>query len=235
MIDVSQSVEHDHPRALDFLRKDCINANAFFRKFNVPTLSLRELFDFITDPNITDENIDEYLTQLQERAAARTLNQLTEQEKVEEEVFKTAYIPQRLDEVIDYENDVDKVQKGGEKVIYYGTITALRADLSGASTKPALLEENNNAGDQSNDSSSDGSSDEDGDEDAIDADGSDVDEGADDGKFKSSARPRDESPNARRERKRAVKEAQKEKRKEKMPKKIKKRKVKVSNTNATRK
>eukprot|EP01051_Picozoa_sp_SAG22_P001665 SAG22_NODE_68_length_22846_cov_32.458258_8_plen_88_part_00 len=30
-IDVSQSVEHDHPSAFDFLRKDCENITAFFR------------------------------------------------------------------------------------------------------------------------------------------------------------------------------------------------------------
>lgn len=27
IIDVSQSVEHDHPHALEFLRKDCANVN----------------------------------------------------------------------------------------------------------------------------------------------------------------------------------------------------------------
>ena len=27
VIDVSQSVEHDHPHALEFLRKDCTNVN----------------------------------------------------------------------------------------------------------------------------------------------------------------------------------------------------------------
>ena len=27
MIDVSQSVEHDHPHALEFLRRDCCNVN----------------------------------------------------------------------------------------------------------------------------------------------------------------------------------------------------------------
>jgi serine/threonine-protein kinase RIO1 len=31
-IDVSQSVELDHPHALDFLRKDCQNVNDFFSK-----------------------------------------------------------------------------------------------------------------------------------------------------------------------------------------------------------
>ena len=31
-IDVSQSVEHDHPMALDFLRMDCGNVTDFFRR-----------------------------------------------------------------------------------------------------------------------------------------------------------------------------------------------------------
>eukprot|EP00349_Pseudokeronopsis_sp_Brazil_P012270 CAMPEP_0202976154 /NCGR_PEP_ID=MMETSP1396-20130829/74958_1 /ASSEMBLY_ACC=CAM_ASM_000872 /TAXON_ID= /ORGANISM="Pseudokeronopsis sp., Strain Brazil" /LENGTH=215 /DNA_ID=CAMNT_0049712963 /DNA_START=249 /DNA_END=896 /DNA_ORIENTATION=+ len=30
VIDVSQSVEHDHPMALEFLRRDCVNINDFF-------------------------------------------------------------------------------------------------------------------------------------------------------------------------------------------------------------
>jgi serine/threonine-protein kinase RIO1 len=31
IIDVSQSVEHDHPHALEFLRKDCTNINGTFK------------------------------------------------------------------------------------------------------------------------------------------------------------------------------------------------------------
>lgn len=31
IIDVSQSVEHDHPHALEFLRKDCANVNGEWR------------------------------------------------------------------------------------------------------------------------------------------------------------------------------------------------------------
>ena len=53
VIDVSQSVEHDHPNALTFLRKDCENAISFFRRngiFALPTL--QPLFDFVTDPRI---------------------------------------------------------------------------------------------------------------------------------------------------------------------------------------
>ena len=45
MIDVSQSVEHDHPNALVFLRKDCENAISFFRKNGVAAVpSLQQLF-----------------------------------------------------------------------------------------------------------------------------------------------------------------------------------------------
>lgn len=58
IIDVSQSVEHDHPSALLFLRKDCANINDFFRKHNVCVMSVKELFDFVTDPLINDDNIE---------------------------------------------------------------------------------------------------------------------------------------------------------------------------------
>lgn len=50
VIDVSQSVEHDHPMALDFLRKDCLNVISFFSQRKCQVLDLRSLFDFITDP-----------------------------------------------------------------------------------------------------------------------------------------------------------------------------------------
>lgn len=44
IIDVSQSVEHDHPHALEFLRKDCSNVNGeceenMDRLFSVHVLS----------------------------------------------------------------------------------------------------------------------------------------------------------------------------------------------------
>jgi len=49
--DVSQSVEHDHPNSLVFLRKDCENVIAFFRRHGVPAVpSLQALFDYVTDP-----------------------------------------------------------------------------------------------------------------------------------------------------------------------------------------
>ena len=49
IIDVSQSVEHDHPHALEFLRKDLTNVTEFFRRLGVAVLGLRELFDWVVD------------------------------------------------------------------------------------------------------------------------------------------------------------------------------------------
>lgn len=60
-IDVSQSVEHDHPNSLTFLQSDCTNVTRFFQKNGVSTMTMRELFDFITDVNITDELVEPYL------------------------------------------------------------------------------------------------------------------------------------------------------------------------------
>ncbi|KAL0232136.1 hypothetical protein PCE1_003132 [Barthelona sp. PCE] len=49
IIDVSQSVEHEHPNAFEFLRKDIHNVNAFFRsKLSFPVLSDIDTFFFIT-------------------------------------------------------------------------------------------------------------------------------------------------------------------------------------------
>lgn len=144
IIDVSQSVEHDHVMALEFLRKDCHNVNDYFRKKEVATLTIRELFDFITDPTINKENIDEYLTELNDIASRRTIDELTEKEKLDDEVFKSAFIPQRLDDVIDYEKDVRLAKQGGVKVdqlILYQTLTGMNQDLSGARIRPKLLEE----------------------------------------------------------------------------------------------
>lgn len=82
IIDVSQSVEHDHPHALDFLRKDCTNVTEYFRKKEVATLSIKQLFDFITDPNIDELNLEEHLDRLSEQAGERLQDEITSGEQV---------------------------------------------------------------------------------------------------------------------------------------------------------
>lgn len=47
IIDVSQSVEHDHPSAFDFLRSDIKNVEDFFGKMGVRCLGIRRCFEFV--------------------------------------------------------------------------------------------------------------------------------------------------------------------------------------------
>ncbi|KAJ9110133.1 hypothetical protein QFC19_001804 [Naganishia cerealis] len=56
IIDVSQSVEHDHQSAFDFLRSDIKNLDDFFKKRSggeVRTLGIRGTFDFIVNERVT--------------------------------------------------------------------------------------------------------------------------------------------------------------------------------------
>lgn len=53
VIDVSQSVEHDHPYGMDFLRRDLMNVNTFFRsKGQRELFRLQDFFYFVTTPNL---------------------------------------------------------------------------------------------------------------------------------------------------------------------------------------
>lgn len=65
VIDVSQSVEYDHPMALDFLRRDCAIMNDFFKKKRVPILTTQQFFNYVTDiVDITEENEVEALNDI---------------------------------------------------------------------------------------------------------------------------------------------------------------------------
>lgn len=141
IIDVSQSVEHDHPHALEFLRKDCSNVTEFFRRNKVCVMSVKELFDFVTDVTLVDDQVDEYLKRAEEKATMRQPGDIQAEEKVSEAVFKQIFIPRTLAEVAKFEEDFENMQIGQGQDIAYSTVTGLKPDLSGAQSMPALLQE----------------------------------------------------------------------------------------------
>ncbi|XP_026325074.1 serine/threonine-protein kinase RIO1 isoform X2 [Hyposmocoma kahamanoa] len=206
VIDVSQSVEHDHPHAFDFLRKDCTNISDFFRKKGVATLTVKELFDFITDSSINESNLEECLEKLSVKAAGRDFEEMTALEQIEEEAFKSIYIPKRLTEVINYERDINKAKEGETEELVYKKIAGFNEDITGTVHKPQILLEHEVS------DSGEGSS-----EDEVENKES---------RFSNSARPRDESPDSKKARKKAFKEDKAEKRKSKTPKHIKKKRDK---------
>ena len=233
VIDVSQSVEIEHPHALEFLRMDCMNILKFFRGKRLKTLNLQSLFDFIISKEINSDNIEEYLLEahaeeqipedLQEiNSEAKEIDAFTlkyrqaqgEQfKRNEEEIFKNSYIPRTLDEVYDAERDVELVRKGRAGELIYQR-------FAGLSIKEEKVVETSDASENESESSS-GTSD-------TSDDSDDSDEESEDDDLKK-LRLKEMSPEDRKSWRKAnklqVKQEKKERRKNKMKKHIKKRKT----------
>lgn len=121
IIDVSQSVEEDHPRAFDFLRVDIHNMEEYFARQGIRTLGSRKVWDFVTGSNHagTVEVINEWLD--------------LPSDPIEDAVFMSSFIPRTLGQVYDPERDIDLVNAGrGDELIY--------ADVTGLDTGMAAIE-----------------------------------------------------------------------------------------------
>ena len=125
VIDVSQSVEHDHPKSLEFLRMDIKNISDFFRRQSVDVLPERAIFGFITaihggveqsEMASTLQNLDDTGTTDGEGDSAGT--------EVDNEVFRNQYIPQTLEQVYDVERDAEQIGKGGQDSLVYRDLLA---------------------------------------------------------------------------------------------------------------
>ncbi|KAJ3502889.1 hypothetical protein NLJ89_g8686 [Agrocybe chaxingu] len=153
IIDVSQSVEHDHPSAFDFLRNDIKNVEDFFGRLGVKCLGLRRCFDFVTRERLSDgegsmdeESLRIWLaptgeeaSQEQEQEYADRLNETGELKSSQKEdsahedsVFLHSFIPRTLNEIYDPERDVEKFKRG-DNLIYADTIGLVPAPDNGTS------------------------------------------------------------------------------------------------------
>jgi RIO kinase 1 len=133
IIDVSQSVEHDHPRSLEFLRMDIKNVSGFFRRKNVNVLPEQIVFGFITshDGPIQDPPLMETLEKLfVERPAVADGEKAVAEQEVDNEVFRKQYIPQTLEQVYDIERDAEKVGKGQKDDLVYRNLLADKVPMS---------------------------------------------------------------------------------------------------------
>lgn len=212
IIDVSQSVEHDHPHALEFLRKDCTNITEFFRKRDVSTMTVKELFDFVTDPTISESNMEECLEIISSKISNRSFDEFTEQQKMEEAVFKQIFIPKTLHDVYDIERDIFEEQN--KTTLVYKTITGLDENLR-VMENPEILSAflPGSSGEQSASSS------------VVESDSDDEEHEKPNKNL--AVREKNETAENRRARKKAVKDEKAEKRKTKVKKHIKKRKEKL--------
>lgn len=126
IIDVGQSVEHDHPRSLEFLRMDIKNVNDYFQRKNVVTLAEKRIFEFITAAQGALDllGITTALEKMHQEVPEINDSDSISAE-VDNEVFRNQYIPQTLEQVYDVERDAEQVIKGnGEHLVYRGLLAA---------------------------------------------------------------------------------------------------------------
>ncbi|KAJ3758621.1 RIO1-domain-containing protein [Lentinula raphanica] len=254
IIDVSQSVEHDHPSAFDFLRKDLSNVEEFFGRLGVKCLGLRRVFEFVikTDLPLSSETpSDEALLRRWIEDTSSTDATTSEEQELsaahEDSIFKQSYIPRNLNELYDPERDVAAVNRGdGAKLIYADTIGLINSEPH--NDKGEKVEKPQVPGPRSSTMSPFDIGQEDlpngplgvseilenasvlG-SDIEDSDQDDEDNGADPAGVFAERKPRGhrhEDREAKKERKKAVKAEAKEKRQNKMPKSEKKKLLKKS-------
>ena len=214
IIDVSQSVEHDHPRSLEFLRMDVKNVSDFFRRKGVDTLPERMTFGFVTAVEGPTQMVD-MSNALEKLYEARTGTDIEggAEEEVDNEVFRNQYIPQTLEQVYDVERDAEHVGKTGKDDLVYRDLLADKVPPSAAHTADGVH-------DSSTGESDDGS--------ARSLD-SEVDKDEVDPFAKKNPRgKRFEDKDSKKEHKKQVKEEKREKREKKMPKHVKKKLISTS-------
>ncbi|KAK7749266.1 Serine/threonine-protein kinase rio1 [Diatrype stigma] len=219
IIDVSQSVEHDHPRSLEFLRMDIKNTGDFFRRQGVDTLPDRTVFDFIIASEGPVEEGPTLSDAIERLYAARSAavddggDGAAAEAEVDNEVFRNQYIPQTLEQVYDIEKDAEQIGLGAGDKLVYRNLLADQVVMS--------KEGDRSAEEQSDEGAPLGS------EDESDSNSDDDDDDDDESRFEKGAprgkrfEPKDE----KKAHKQAVKEEKREKRKEKMPKHLKKKLV----------
>lgn len=196
IIDVSQSVEPEHPMSLDFLRMDIKNVNDFFSRKSIHVFPERLIFQFIVEPHLGIENEED--SDLRTYLDSLPLKSEIEDSNVDDEVFRSLHLVRSLNNLD--ERDFEKFQEG-------------RVD-----TLTKLVPEGQTPSETDESSDEDEDSEEDSDE-----EDSDDEEGVRREKKPKEAKGKKyEDKDEKKARKQAAKEAKAEKRKTKMKKHVKK-------------
>lgn len=199
IIDVSQSVEPEHPMALDFLRMDIRNVNDFFSRKKINVYPERLLFKFITEPDLNMESEDDL--QLRDYLNGFPLKSELEDANVDDEIFRSLHLVRSLNNLD--ERDFEKFQEG-------------KVD-----TLIDLVPKNEEESEEESEYSSE-------EEDSDESSSDEEDEGEDKKKMRKTREMKGkkfEDKEEKKARKQAAKEAKAEKRKSKMKKHVKKKLV----------
>lgn len=231
VIDVSQSVESDHPRAMDFLRMDCQNVTDFFARKKLATMLPRELFDFVTHTNLATRADEEaYLAEMSARAKVRP-KRATAEDEVSHAVFMQSYIPRSLADIRDHELEGDKMAAGETDGVMYEALSSMLPTGGAASGGAGGADGDGHGADAPTPTGAGDAEMADGDGDAADdaaASGSGEEEGDRDAPGAAAFTRKGKTQEERKAHKAAVRAAAAERRKHKLPKSVKKGKMKAN-------
>lgn len=197
VIDVSQSVEHEHPMSLDFLRMDIKNVNDFFSRKKINVYSEKSIFKYIIEDNeslgvkdYSDEELGAYLDSLPLKN--------DDDDELEDEIFRSLHLVRSLNHLD--ESDFNSFSKG-----QIDTLTELVSKQS-LEAEPEQEQEEEDTEDSDTDSEED----------------SDEESDSEDDRSKPLKGKKHEDKDEKKQRKEAAKLAKQEKRKTKMKKHVKK-------------
>lgn len=111
IIDVSQSVEPEHPMSLDFLRMDIKNINSYFEKMGIDIFPERFIFQFVISEKLENFNGDAKSSADLSEYVSKTLPIKSSTEEVDEdEVFRSLHLVRNLEGL--EERDFDRFTDG---------------------------------------------------------------------------------------------------------------------------
>lgn len=225
VIDVSQSVQPEHPMSLDFLRMDIKNINSYFERMSIDIFPERAIFQFVISDKL--EKFEGEYTNAEDlrQYVAKTLRPKSgSEDEAEDEVFRSLHLVRNLGGL--EERDFDRFTLGkfdllksliahdNQKVASNFTASE-QYELSSSSDEEVSEDEDYNE-------SGSGSEDDDGDDES--GESSDEEEWLE--KSKEVKGKKHEDKDSKKQRKTDAKEAKREKRKTKVKKHIKKKLIK---------
>ena len=158
VIDVSQSVETDHPAALDFLRNDIRNVTDYFKKQSVCVMMVRQLFEYVTmdlpDEESALDSILEHVIEATEPLTETERRRQEQQEAVDEAVFMSSFLPRSLYQVAEHE--IQKLEDGQAEESLVQAVAAMTGEVArptGKESVHAILLEDDSDEDESDDES----------------------------------------------------------------------------------
>lgn len=111
IIDVSQSVQPEHPMSLDFLRMDIKNINLYFKKMGIYIFSERIIFQFVISEQLDRFKGDYHSTNdLRKYVSEHLPLKLTLEDEAEDEIFRSLYLVRNLGGL--EEKDFDRFTNG---------------------------------------------------------------------------------------------------------------------------